>query len=84
MDNRFLKHVNLCLLMDLYLKEKRALPKKKEAYEYEEVKGIFPGFKLDTLRNAYEESKQLIKLLEKYLLSYCPSIEELKANLGFN
>jgi hypothetical protein len=84
MDNRFLKHMNLCLLMDLYLNEKRALLEKKEAFEYEEVKGIFPGFRLDTLRSAYEESRQLIRWLEKYLLSNCPSMEELKASLGFN
>jgi hypothetical protein len=84
MDNRFLKHMNLCLLMELYLNEKRALTEKKEAFEYEEIKGIFTGFRLDSLRSAYEESKQLIRWLEKYLLSNCPSIEELKASLGLS
>jgi hypothetical protein len=82
MDTRFLKHMNLCLLMEIYLNEKRALPEKKEAFEYEEIKGIFCGFRLDSLRNAYEESRMLIRWLEKYLLSICPSIDEMKANLG--
>ncbi len=83
MDNKYLKYVNLPLLMEMYLNEKRALPEKKQAYEYEEVKGIFAGFYLDSLRKGYEESKLLIKWLEKYLLSICPSMEELKVHLGF-
>ncbi len=83
MDNRYLKYVNLNVLMEMYLSEKRALAEKKEAYEYEEVKGIFPGFRLDTLRSAYEDSKLLIRWLEKYLLSICPSMDELKIHLGF-
>jgi hypothetical protein len=83
MDNRFLKHLNLCMLMEIYLNEKRSLSEKKEAFEYEEIKGIFSGFRLDNLRAGYEESKQLIRWLEKYLLSKCPSIEELQASLGF-
>lgn len=82
MDNRFLKHMNLCLLMEMYLAEKRNLVEKKEAFEYEEIKGLFSGFRLDSMRNAYEDSKQLIRWLEKYLLSKCPSIDELKASLG--
>ena len=83
MDNRFLKHLNLCMLMEVYLTEKRSLSEKKEAFEYEEIKGIFSGFRLDSLRSGYEESKQLIRWLEKYLLSKCPSFEELQASLGF-
>ncbi len=83
MDNRYLKYVNLNVLMEMYLSEKRALAAKKEAFEYEEIKGIFPGFRLDTLRKGYEESKLLIRWLEKYLLSICPSLEELKIDLGF-
>ena len=82
MDNRFLKHMNLCVLMDMYLEEKRSLIEKKAAFEYEEIKGIFSGFRLDSMRNAYEDSKQLIRWLEKYLLSNCPSIDELKLSLG--
>jgi hypothetical protein len=81
MDNRFLKHLNLCALMEIYLDEKRGLVEKKKAYEYEELKGIFRGFYLDTLRNGYEESKLLIGWLEKYLLSKCPSMEELQVSL---
>ena len=54
MNNMFLKHLNLCVLMEMYLDEKRMLPQKKEAFEYEEIKGIFSGFYLDTLRNGYE------------------------------
>ena len=54
------------------------LGEKKEAYEYEEVKGLFPGFRLESLRHAYEESKLLLRWLERYLLSICPSMEELK------
>jgi len=81
MNNLFLKHINLCVLMEMYLDEKRTLPEKKEAYEYEEIKGLFPGFRLESMRTAYEESKQLVRWLEKYLLSICPSIDELKASL---
>ena len=83
MDNKYLKYVNLPLLMEMYMNEKRALSEKKAAFEYEEVKGIFTGFYLDSLRKAYEESKLLIRLLEKYLMSICPSMEQLKVDLGF-
>lgn len=80
--DEILEYFNFYVLMEKYLDQKRSLAKTKEELEYEEYKGIFPGFRLDTLRAAYESQVELLRRLEKYLLSICPSLDDLMPGLS--
>ncbi|MDZ4839193.1 MAG: hypothetical protein SGJ04_04235 [Bacteroidota bacterium] len=59
--------INLKLLMDLHLAEKKLLKKTKELLEYEEAKGIFRGFKFNYLLDVYDRKNQMITYLEKII-----------------
>lgn len=78
-----LDYFGLCVLMAIHLDEKRSLAQLREALDYEEYKGIFRGWKLNDLRDEYEEKKKMFRKLEKMLLSQCPSFEKFWKDLDW-
>lgn len=77
MSSSYFDRFSLQSLMKLHLQEKRKLEETKEQLEYEEYKGIFRGWKLESLKQRYNEKKKMLEELEQRLLKQCPSVNDL-------
>ena len=83
MSYSFSDYYKICSLMAKHLYQKRSLVETRDALEYEEYKGIFSGWKLQNLREEYEEQKKQLRKLEHELLALCPTLEGIWKDLGW-
>jgi hypothetical protein len=68
---------NLGLLMEMHLDVKENLTVLREAIDYEEVKGIFPGRKRNKLYERYNEKLNLLQEIEDRMLELCPPLDDM-------